>query len=245
MNHYRALLLILCCLCPALAPAGMQTLSDADMGHVLGQDGLAINLEFRINAKADGDPVDASECPTVGGLTGGASCRLAINLADRDGIWIVMKSYRGILKLTNIRLDASVFGGSTIHRDITTYMGGYDPNNKPAIRLTAGNWANTAGANCELAPTSASCNTYLNTPSYNDATLALSIERLTAEFDAGGQPGYLLDNVAGAPLALRFAHGVGLVPDPDNPPDVKVGPYTNTPAQIRMDGRLQVHGFGF
>lgn len=245
MNHYRAFLLSLCCLCPALGLAGMQSLSDADMGDVLGQDGLAINLEFRINAKADGDPVESSECPTVAGLTGGASCRLAINLADRDGIWIVMKSYRGIIKLTNIRLDASVFGGSTIHRDITTYMGGYDPNNKPAIRLTSGNWANTLGANCELAPASVSCNTYLNTASYTDATVALSIERLTAEFDAGGQPGYLLDAVPGAPLALRLAHGIGLVPDPDNPPDVKVGPYTNAPAQIRLDGRLQVHGFGF
>jgi len=34
MNHYRALLLSLCCLCPALGLAGMQSLSDTERGQL-------------------------------------------------------------------------------------------------------------------------------------------------------------------------------------------------------------------
>lgn len=223
----------------------MEALEEAEMNEVTAQQGISVSLEYRINAKEDGEPVDAAECPTVGALTGGASCRLALNYADRDGMWIVLKGYRGILALNNIRLDASTFGGSTVHRDLATYMGGYDPNNKPAIRLTSGNWANSTGANCEALPNSASCRTYMNQPNYNDFTVAMYIERVSMEFDSGGTPGYLRDAVPGAAVSMRFAHGIGLVPDPDNPPNVKVGPYTNNPSLVRLDGRLQIHGFGF
>lgn len=233
----------------AMASAqAMEPLSEGEMEGVTGREGIAISLELRINAKADGEPVDSSECPTIGALSGGTSCRIGLTFADRDGMWIALKSYRGILALNNIRLDASTFGGNSVHRDITSYMGDYDPNNKPAIRLTAGNWARTDGVSppaCETNPTGANCRTYMNQPNYSDFTAALSIDRLSAEFDSGGTPGYLLDNVSGAALSMRVAHGIGLVPDPDNPPDVKIGPYTNSPALIRLDGRLQIHGFGF
>lgn len=251
MKHAMLIALLAALAFPAGAHAvspEMPSLSDEDMDTVVGREGIAVSLELRINAKADGEPVDASECPTVGSLTGGASCRMGITFADRDGMWIALKSYRGILALKNIRLDASTFGGSSIHRDITTWMGSYDPNNKPAIRLTAGNWARSVGVNapnCEVNPTGANCYTYMNQPNYNDFTAAVSIERLSAEFDSGGTPGYLRDAVSGAALAFRMAHGIGLVPDPNNPPDVMVGPYTNDPALIRLDGRLQIHGFGF
>lgn len=241
MNSARAFLLLLAAgLWPASAVAElpMESLTDEAMEEVSAQQGIALNLEFRINAKADGQPVDSSECPTVGALTGGASCRVALALPDLAGAWIVLKGFRGLNKLNNIRLDATTFGGNSVYRDLATYMGGYDPNNKPAIQLTAGNWATA------LAAGASAYNTYLNTGTYQDFTTALSIERLSVEFDSGAVPGYLRDAIPGAPLSMRLAHGNGLVPDPNNPPDVMFGPYTNDPARIRLDGRLQVHGFG-
>jgi len=233
----------------AVDGVGLQELDEDEMNGITAQQGIAVSLEYRINAKEDGEPVDSSECPTVGALTGGASCRLALNYADRDGMWIVLKGYRGILFFKNVRLDAVSLPGSTVHRDLASYMGGYDPNNKPAIRLTSGNWARATGAgtppNCEAAPTGAACRTYMNQPNYNDFTLALNIDSVSMEFDSGGTPGYLRNAIPGAAVSMRFAHGIGLVPDPDNPPNVKVGPYTNDPALVRLDGRLQIHGFGF
>lgn len=217
----------------------MQPLSDTDMEDVVGQQGIALNLEFRVNMKADGQPVDASECPTVGALTGGSSCRMAFALPDLTGAWIVTKNFRGLNRLNNIWVDAVKLGGSTIHRDLTTYMGGYNPNDRPAMQFTAGNWATA------LAGGTTTYNNYLNSATYADFETALYLESLGAEFDSGSQPGYLRNAVPGAPLGLRIAHGNSLVPDPNNPPDVMFGPYGNEPAKIRLDGRLQIHGFGF
>ncbi len=236
-------LIFLAGLLPTMAAAvinDMQPLSEEAMSGISGQQGVALNIELRINMKEDGQPVDPSECPNVGALTGGSSCRLGLMLSDLPGAWITLKGFRGMNKFTNIRLDASTFGGNSIHRDITTYMGGYNPNNKPAIAVTAGNWATA----CTPLATAA-CNTYLNTPLYLDYITGLSLERLSAEFDLGATPGYMRDAVAGAPISLRLAHGNSLVPDPNNPPNVIFGPYGNEPAKIRLDGQFQLHGFGY
>jgi hypothetical protein len=252
----------------AAVAESLQSLDDASLGEVAAQQGIAFDLEYRINTKADGEPVDAAECPTVGVLTGGSSCRIAYSLADSSGMWIVLKNYRGMIKLTNIHVDAESLAadwtprtsgsqsgtggqaaymnpylcinpaGCTSASPVSAY---YDPRNKPALQLSAGNWATA------LAAGTSSYNTYLNRPYYTDFTTSLFVERMTAEFDTSSsqKDGYLKNNVAGAPIALRIAHGVGLVPDPNNPPDVMVGPYGNAPAQVRLDGKLQIYGFGF
>ncbi|MDQ8036262.1 MAG: hypothetical protein REI12_02495 [Pedobacter sp.] len=227
----------------------MKALDDVGLGEVAAQQGIAFDLEYRVNTKADGSPVDASECPAVGGLTGGSSCRVAYSLADSDGMWIVAKGYRGMIKLTNIFIDTTTLEASWTVRtqggtNKNPYLGTYSPIGKPAFQLSAGNWV-TAG--CAAASPASSCYSYLNKSSYTDFTTSLNVEKLTAEFDTStsSRDGYLKNQVAGAPIALRLAGGVGLIPDPNNPPDVIVGPYGNTPAQIRLDGRLQIHGFGY
>lgn len=255
---FFVLFLSLSCLAVGSRAGEMQSLDDSSLSEVAAQQGIAFDLEYRINTKADGEPVSAAECPTVGVLTGGTSCRIALSLAD-SGFWIVMKGYRGLIKLTNIRIDAvttdAAYTPRTDGPDAGTVGGdagylnpylaetGYNPTSKPALQLTAGNWAD---AGCAGTP-GAACYTYLNRPNYTDLTGSLNIEKMTAEFDtsASVKDGYLKNNVAGAPIAMRLAHGVGLVPDPNNPPDVMVGPYSNAPAQMRLDGRLRIFGFGY
>lgn len=264
--------LLLCMGTVAVQADTLQVMDDASLGAVSAQQGIAFDLEYRVNTKADGEPVDLAECPTVGVLTGGSSCRVAYSLADSDGMWIVLKGYRGMSKLTNIYADAANLPGNWTSRTSGTssgaggnnaYKNPYtclnrnpttgvctgnvydDPRGKPVFQLTAGNWR---AAGCGgTGPIPASCRQYINSPQYTDFTTSLFIERMTAEFDSspGTRDGYLRNAVPGAPIALRIAHGVGLVPDPDNPPDVMVGPYGNAPAQIRLDGRLQIYGFGF
>lgn len=236
-------------------PSALQAMDDAGLEAVSAQQGIAFDLEYRINSKADGEVVDASECPNVGVLTGGSSCRIAYSLADSSGMWIVMKGYRGLIKLTNIRIDATNLAANwTVRTDgpdadslggdvgyQNPYLNGYDPRSKPSLQLTAGNWATA------LAAGTTAYNTYLNQASYTDFTTSMYVERLTAEYDSSStvKDGYLRNQVTGAPIALRIAHGVGLVPDPNNPPDVMVGPYGNEPARVRLDGRLQIYGFGY
>lgn len=254
----------------------MTALDDAGLEEVAAQQGIAFDLEYRINSKANGEVVDSSECPTVGALTGGASCRMAYSLADNSGMWIVAKNYRGLIKLTNIRIDATTLaaawtshtsGTATGTGGVAAYMNPnlcintsgctsasplssyYNPLSKPAFQLTSGNWATAK------AVSTAAYNTYLNQPNYTDFVASLST-KLTAEFDSNcatssgnttcsTKDGYLQNKVPGAPIALRMASGVSLIPDPDNPPDVITGPYGNAPAQVRLDGRLQIYGFGY
>lgn len=238
------------------ASLGMQPLSELDLENIAGQDGVALSIDFRINAQADGSAVPAAECPTVAGLTGGASCRLALNFADAAGIWIVMKSYRGILRLSRVYIDASnlpnawtthTVGGTVLN----PYLGGYDPRNKPAIQLTSGPWATA------LAGTVANYNIFLNQSAYNDMAVGLNIDRLAGEFDCGAAvntaagihvggcsgatpgwngvdrvPGYLRDGTPGAAIGLRMADGIS------------AGNLTpSAPSQMRLDGRLQIFGY--
>lgn len=257
---------------PFAHAGSLQVMNDEGLGEVSAQQGIAVDLEYRINSKADGEPVDLSECPTVGVLSGGSSCRIAYSLADSSGMWIVLKGYRGITKLNNIFIDAANLEGDwTVRTGGPRPSGGPDPDGgkadyknpysclarnssgvctefddplgKPALQLTAGNWrAAGCGAN-----SNASCFSYMNNAIYADMSASMYIEKMTAEFDSSTtiRDGYLKNAIPGAPIALRIAHGVGLVPDPNNPPDVMIGPYGNAPAQIRLDGRLQIYGFGF
>lgn len=249
---------LVCAIAAPVGAEGLQPLDDGGLSEVSAQQGIAFDLEYRINAKADGEPVPSAECPNVGVLTGGSSCRIAYAFPDLGG-WLVLKGYRGLIKLTNVRIDAATTPSTyTIRTDgpdagtvggdagyLNPYMAetGYIPTSKPALQLTAGNWAD---AGCAGTP-GAACYTYLNRPNYTDLTASMNIEKITAEFDTSAtvKDGYLKNNVTGAALAVRLAHGVGLVPDPNNPPDVMIGPYSNTPAQIRLDGRMQLFGFGY
>ncbi|MFZ5755749.1 MAG: hypothetical protein ACOY3X_02475 [Pseudomonadota bacterium] len=230
----------------------MAALSDETMADISGQQGIALNLEFRINAQADGSAVPASECPAYAGLAAGESCRLSLTFADRSGIWAVMKNYRGIIKLNNIWMDAVTLpNANSAYRDLTYIVS--DPNGDPAVQLRAGNWANAYNAGA----TSATYYTFLNQSTYQDFTAALTIDKISAEYDCGAAvnaasgifvtgcsgatagwdgvdrvPGYLRNAVGGAALSMRMANGITLS---------SIAP--NAPAQIRLDGRLQLSGY--
>lgn len=232
----------------------MKPMTDEDLGMVSAKQGVAFNLEFRINAQADGSAVPSSECPTVAGLTGGSSCRLAVYLADHDGMWIVMKNYRGLIRLNNIRIDAvNLPASGSLRRDISSYLAGYDPNGKPAIQLTSGPWGVASAAGTNLSSTT--YYSFINQSSYNDLAVGLDIQRVSLEFDCGASvsgtiylsgcgsstagwdgndrvPGYLTDTISGAPLSVRMARGIS---------SSNLAP--TAPAQIRLDGRLQIFGY--
>lgn len=258
------LILVACLALPTLihADSTLALLDDASLGEVSAQQGIAFDLEYRVNALANGDAVSASECPAIGALTAGASCRIAYSLADSSGMWIVAKAYRGMIKLTNIRIDAAELAAAWTSRTSgsLTGTGGqaaymnpnlcintsgctsaspassyYDPRSKPSLQLTAGNWATAKDDDASV------YFTYLNQPNYSDFITSLYVEKLTAEFDTGcttssvsglttctTRDGYLKDLIPGAPIALRLASGS-----------------SNAPAKVRLDGRLQIYGFGY
>lgn len=254
--HTHYLLPALACVFFLTQTAGaLESLADDVLADIGAQAGIQINLEFRINANADGslDP-----CPAVAGA---ADCRLALSGLDRRGFWVVMKEYRGITRLTDTRIDAANAvstttdwsSGKSVGMSPNTYLGTHNPNNKPVIQLTTAPWGMAYAAGS----TSGTFYSYMNKDAYDDLAMLMNIGRMTAEYDCGTAintaagihvagcsssvagwdgvdrvPGYLRDAIPGAPISLRTAHGISAS---------TLSP--NAPAQMRLDGRLQLYGF--
>jgi hypothetical protein len=184
-------------LCAALATAlpaaaELAPVDDETLQAVSGADGIAANLWMYINADADGTPIP---CPTAAQHANGTpECRLALQFAAREdeNVWLVIKDYYGVIRLNNVWIDAAnADGGDSTHRDITTYLGGYNPNGKPVVQLSYDHSGISATA-----------------AAYDDADWLLSLGRITAEYDAAGVPGYLRSDVSGSALGLTIADGV-------------------------------------
>jgi|DeeseametaMP1372_FD_contig_123_3566_length_3781_multi_8_in_1_out_0_2 hypothetical protein len=84
----------------------MEKLEDAQMANVTGQEGVALDLELRVNADSDGNALSS-----VGNCQGLANpCNLALQFANRDaagGEWLVLKDMYGVLRFNDLQLDGS------------------------------------------------------------------------------------------------------------------------------------------
>jgi hypothetical protein len=84
----------------------MEKLEDAQMANVTGQEGVALDLELRVNADSDGNALSS-----VGNCQGLANpCNLALQFANRDaagGEWLVSKDMYGVLRFNDLQLDGS------------------------------------------------------------------------------------------------------------------------------------------
>lgn len=101
----RALPLCLLLLCP-LATADLALLSPEEMDAVSGRDGVAIGLDLRLNADANGNPLPL--CTTAATYR---ECRVAWAFSNRgsddvDKKWLVLKGFTGTLKIPYLSLDA-------------------------------------------------------------------------------------------------------------------------------------------
>ena len=84
----------------------MQPLDDDALANVVGQEGVALDIELRINADEDGNPLSS-----LGNCSGlGNPCVLALQFNNRNsggGEWLVLKDYYGVMKINSLFLDAS------------------------------------------------------------------------------------------------------------------------------------------
>ena len=112
--------------------------SDAELSGVSGQEGIAIELELRLNADTNGNRL--AFCGTAP-----TQCRLGLNFANRNdggGEWLVLKDVYGVMKIPTLDLTGTrTPAASTIYRDLTRFRDENgvqlfaDPNNIPALQL--------------------------------------------------------------------------------------------------------------
>ncbi len=87
--------------------AELLALNNAELGQVSAQDGVAIGLDWRLNADANGTPLTLCTDPASY-----RECRIAWSFNNRgtddvDKKWLVLKGFSGALKIPYLSLDAS------------------------------------------------------------------------------------------------------------------------------------------
>lgn len=186
----------------------LEPMADEQLANVSGQEGVQLTLRLRNNVDGNGSPIGCS------GLLN--PCRMGLEFSGREGIWLMLKDYYGVLAINDIRLEGDLLPAvNTGYQDSSRFLGtdgscliaGCDPRGKQAVRITY--------------PFSKAI------AEYNDFTLLMNIGRTALEFDNGTTPGYMRDAAAGSVLGFRMADSTML----------------NAPSRARFDGAAYVFGF--
>lgn len=188
----------------------MEPLDDQILAKISGAEGVQLTLGLRKNVDSSGNPMGCS------GILN--PCRMGIEFSGREGIWLMLKDYYGMLGINDIRLEgAQLPTSNTGYQDGSRFIGGdgncliadCDPRSLQAVKVT---YPFNKGVG-----------------DYFDFTLLMNIGRTALEFDdsGSGTPGYMRDVAAGSVLGFRMADSSVL----------------NAPSRSRFDGTAYVFGF--
>lgn len=199
---------------------GLQELSDNNLADVAGRDGVALDLEFRLNADAAGDPLGCDVASVSD------PCRLAVQFANRTGEWLVVKGLYGSLKVNGLQLDA--------------FLSPLDPDNAVYSQFDATRFRAGASSSCILsgnASNDCAKSDLTNMPMLQlgfrdvdgahkeaDVMLGYTMGGIAVEYDAAPVVGYDR-NTNGSFISLRAKDMVG------------------GPAIFDIDGVLHMFGF--
>lgn len=138
MNRFRSLL-IASCLMPlgaSYSAHALDEIQDQLLSDVTGRDGVAFELEFRVNTNASGNPIGAGCGAATPNYTDGSAeaCRMGLSFNNRPNEWLVLKDYYGLTKIGNLWLDSGCTSGtitagvctggtSSAFEDVTRFQG--------------------------------------------------------------------------------------------------------------------------
>lgn len=105
MKPKSLVMMLLAMLSAPLLASELLALDDSELSGVTGQEGIALDVELRINTDASGAPLASlNDCSGVGN-----PCTLAVQFNNRlggGGEWLVLKDTYGLLRINNLWLDA-------------------------------------------------------------------------------------------------------------------------------------------
>lgn len=195
------------------AEEGLVALDEQELSSINAQQGILLNLNLRNNVSASNTPIG---CTVAVGTPN--PCRVGLEFAARNGVWLMLKEFYGTLQLNDLRLDVALLPSmSTGYQDTTRFQdtsGGCliascNPNGKTAIKLT---FPGTDTAS-----------------TYSDFLSFLNIGRLWLEFDTAAPvtPGYMRDTTLNSAAGMRLSDSSAL----------------NASARMRFLGTAYVYGF--
>lgn len=191
----------------------MDPVTDESLDAIHGTGGVQLTLRLRNNISESGAP----EANCFGGLN---PCRMGIEFSGRNGIWLMLKDYYGVLEINDILLD-----GAELPVANTTYLDESRFRNQQGACLIG---------SCNPAGTKALRVRYpfsKGQGQYEDMMLFVNIGRTALEFDDIATdpvtPGYMRDNASGSVLGFRMSDSAGL----------------NSPSRAKFMGDAYVFGF--
>jgi len=211
---------------PRAETAAMQALDEDEMSGVTGMQGVVLEFKLRNNVNAAFTPIG---CTVAVGTPFGTPnpCRMGLEFAARNGVWLMLKEFYGTLHLKDIRMDAGFMpAANTAYYNVARFrdvlgadlIAGANPTNDPAILMTYPD-ADAQGT-------------------YDDMLSFLNIGRAWLEFDCNpagagatlcnpATSGYNRDTTLDSALSIRMADSGAL----------------NAPAKMRFWGTAYVFGF--
>lgn len=216
---------------PAVSHAALQSLDDGNLSDVTGMgNGIAFDITMQINTDASGVPTGSAAQVTAcqNGTAGGCPFRLALQLENRGGAWLVLKDFYGMLKFNGLNLDAWM--------NPTTNTAFYNKSrfaNQPfAASLTC--MSDVGTTNCNPAGMNSFMFSF-SSASFSNIGLYANIGRMAVEFD---------NNVAGSCSSINDTTNCGYVLDNRGSfAGIVVSDTTQKMAQIKVGGQVRVYGF--
>jgi hypothetical protein len=126
-----------------LADESLQLLDDGALSDVTGQEGVAVDLELRLNTDSAGAPL-----ASLSSCTGTSNpCHMAIQFNNRlggSGEWLVLKDIYGKLNISNLFLDEADLSATSTYLDISRFkdkagvclITSCNPNGLPALAMS-------------------------------------------------------------------------------------------------------------
>ena len=186
----------------------MEPLDDQALGQITGREGVLLDLALYNNVDDNNQPINCD-----GPLN---PCRIGIEFAANEGIWLMLKENYGTFRLTGLQARLGFLPGShTSYYDAERFeneqgeclIADCDPRGLPTLLL---NYPENKGP-----------------AEYGDLHTFFNIGRTALEYDDGATPGYLRDQASGSFLGYRISDSSGV----------------NAEAQARFRGTSYVFGF--
>lgn len=210
----------------AALSGSLEALSDDELGHISGQEGILISIDYYYNSEKTGTPATDGQAvsgfcstPNGGASLGNMNCRMALQLENRSNEWLVFKNGWASLDVNRLSMDASFLGDAGSAANVGFFNEGKfrQPTELGGACLletgvcTTATIAEMPGLRTHYPETSGSYNPGSQTSSgFNDVRFGLYLEGMAVEFNSavGVQDGWQR-NLNGSFLGLNIADNNG------------------------------------
>lgn len=200
--------------------SSLSMLDDTALSDVRGSHGVLLDVGLRNNVDASGAPIG---CAAV--VNSPNPCRLGLEFAARNGVWLMLKEYYGTLEIRNMRLGVGFLpNADTAWKDENRFK---DASGTCLILVPGCTARSTATVSYPVIHVTYPASDDSDPTVYDDLHSFLNIGRTWLEYDSGTTPGYQRDTSTNSVFGVRMSDSRAL----------------NHAADIRLRGTGYVFGF--